>query len=99
MVLTSFRRLYVSVAPSVVRKTFTSTLDMDIVTRFDNGEVSVFNSGGDEEVIFVGPVDAVVHAVILVALVVTVVVVPGKVFILVLDPLASLGLINRFKMN
>lgn len=72
---------------------------MDIVTRFDNGEVSVFNSGGDEEVIFVGPVDAVVHAVILVALVVTVVVVPGKVFILVLDPLASLGLINRFKMN
>ena len=49
---------------------------MDIVTRFDNGEVSVFNSGGDEEVIFVGPVDAVVHAVIMVVRVETVVMVP-----------------------
>ena len=76
MVLTSFRRLYVSFAPSVVRKTFTSTLDMDIVTRFDNGEVSVFNSGGDEEVILVGPVDAVVHPVIMVVRVETVVMVP-----------------------
>ena len=66
--------------PSVVSKTFTPTGDFPstqgLIESLDHGVVLIVDSGGDEEVILVGPVDSVVQPVIMVVSIETVVMVP-----------------------
>ena len=76
MVFTNLLRTCVSMTPSVVSKTFSPAIDLPSIESLDHGVVIIVDSGGDEEVILVGPVDAVVHPVIMVVRVETVVMVP-----------------------